>query len=209
MGSEEIDTVVELYESGMSCREVGRRMEMSPQQVHSHLKREGTKIRTRADAIRLARNKHFQITDQALETIDGLLLGDGHLTPGKRGESYLVVNQAPERRDWLEIAAKSLNDVGIVTTIKPRKAGKPKVYNGVTVVNRGGWKLSSKSYVQLSEQRHRWYPGGEKRIPEDVRLTPRAVSLWYAGDGYSAQRRLGFCTNSFRKEDVDAVCGRL
>ena len=70
------------------------------------------------------------------------------------------------------------------------------------------------SYIELDEQRKRWYPNGKKIVPKDVRLTPIVLAQWYMGDGNlelkrKASYRITFCTDSFTKEENNFLANIL
>lgn len=70
--------------------------------------------------------------------------------------------------------------------------------------------LYTPAYVELQEQRERWYPKGKKRVPGDVRLTPLSIAYWFCGDGsYDKQGFLTFYTNSFLKRETEQLAQGL
>jgi len=70
--------------------------------------------------------------------------------------------------------------------------------------------LYTPCYVELKKQRARWYPKGEKRVPKGIKMSPMVLAQWLAGDGtYDHSGRLRFCTDGFRREDVDLLIRAL
>ena len=137
--------------------------------------------------------------------VDGLLLGDGSIDPN----GSLRLGQAKIRQGWLEELAdrlKTLQMVSRTIPVLPRDS----VIEGRKTHYMGGGHLYTPTYIELQQQRLRWYPDGIKRVPKDVSLAPVAIAYWFCGDGtYSRDGALMFCTNGFRKREVNFLASRL
>jgi hypothetical protein len=107
-----------------------------------------------------------------LEWLDGFMLGDGHIAVNGNGARATM--QSSER-DWCKFALSGLS------VYEPREPNE--VYHPKT--GKWAWQSATRTSEDLLPQRERWYPKGvrAKLIPEDLKLTPTIVRLWYLGDG--------------------------
>ena len=161
------------------------------------------------------RSHHVQIAEDVTEVLDGLLLSDASLVlTGSRKSAALHMEQHPRRQEWLEVVQRVLATTGVVSAIRPSAHG-PATFPGGRVV--AGWRnyvyLRTRSYAELATERARWYVavGAKKRVPHDVRITPRSVAHWFCGDGHGGDSSgvIGFCTNGFSEDDVEFLIERL
>lgn len=197
-----------LYKSGHSLAEIANLFGVAPSTIGTRLRKHGTPLRTPGEGVHLVRCPvEPTVTEEMVELVDGLLLGDG--TIGKDGRMSL--GQTISHLDWVTQVHGHFQRLGLLATLnRPTKGGVAdfggKVYHrspSVTVRTRG--------YDFLREQRLRWYPNGVKRVPQDVRLTPLAISQWYFGDGTvgGGGYRVTFCTDGFITEDVEFLRQKL
>lgn len=162
---------------------------------------------------------HVDLTEDLLEYLDGTLLGDGCLTPktvvsaryslGQKHLSYLL---------WVSdfLSRHGLKQMGRIRPYRKILFSKRKNQNIIYYSHN----YSSCSYRELRGQYDRWYPGGKKRIPEDVKLTPLSIRTWFLEDGTVERDKrskgakvVTLCTDSFtdrgRKILIDALKERL
>lgn len=105
-----------------------------------------------------------------MELFDALLVGDGTLDNGGSGNYRLTVSTVKEEYarhledllSWMHLSTRvsefdDRQDLYIVRTI---------------------------AIPEITEQYERWYPNGEKRIPDDFNITPTTLKHWYAADGH-------------------------
>lgn len=85
--------IVSMYVSGMSIWDIKRRTGMSQNTIHRAVLNAGVG-RSRTSGIRLAKNRALHLPAEALCFIDGLLLGDGHLTPSWRDADLYFQSRA-------------------------------------------------------------------------------------------------------------------
>jgi hypothetical protein len=135
--------------------------------------------------------QHFAMSDCGYpdidrEIVDGLLLGDGDI-PHKNKNAYLRVRNT--NKEWLnqlsstipesygpalsrtaEEVAKMNEDSGFSKNVELSR------YNDV-------YRWQTASNEKLNKHRERWWKTGEKRVPDDLELTPIVVRHWMAGDG--------------------------
>jgi hypothetical protein len=157
----------------------------------------------------LDHNKTF-IDEQMIEWIDGFLLGDGCITPSNqtaRAHSGVLYK---EFCDYMRSG---------FTNYFPREShfSKP-TGEAIKKGGKGTWGFATLSHPDLKKQYLRWYIKknindvyGIKEPPDDVRITPISVMLWYLGDGYLATRENAKCvfirlsTDSFSPDKIENI----
>ncbi len=150
------------------------------------------------------------LTEEMIENIDGFLLGDGCIRHRDRPNTNASATLKYE--EFGNYLAKVFYNYGSSVTkrVSPAhyssKAGYFKECKSVV--------LSTKSHPDLQKQRIRWYPNGIKEVPDDVRITPSSLLLWYLGDGSlfldkGISPYVTFYTNSFSKTSIDILRNRL
>ena len=113
--------------------------------------------------------------ERTIEAIDGFLLGDGCIqvdvrSPVNAGRAtctleYLMFSNY--LMDWLKLYQPKCN-----------QSNSPKSPCGFC------HEAKTKYHPDFYAQKQRWYPdGGKKQPPNDVRITPLSVMMWYLGDG--------------------------
>ena len=190
--------LVSAYVSGRSALSLSEESECSLNTVLRRLREQGVEIRQvgRQEPLRAP------LTDPSrfVEILDGLLLGDGSINVA----GSLRLGQTRKHGSWVQEVATLLSGVGVsskIIPVRPRK--KPSVIDGRLIKSSGSWVLYTPQYQETKEQRDRWYPRGEKRVPQDVRFTDLSVALWFCGDGsYGDNGTLSFCTQGFSRGDV-------
>jgi len=199
-----------LYLRGLSMMQIARQIGRSFGYVRGRLRREGIASRTNSEGVHLAtRATPIAPSELLMEIIDGLLLGDASIEAGAIG-SRLCLTQTIKHFPWIEQVRGQLEAFGL-------ELGDVDVAPGFTTIKgkrycRNAAKgFRTRSYLFLTQERERWYPGGEKHVPADVRLTPQSIAHWYFGDGtvgckgYHAK----FCTDSFTKMEVQMLMHRM
>ena len=98
------------------------------------------------------------------ELLEGALMGDATVT-----HNYVLYSN---KREFLEWFSYQMGENGHDVRLNKEVDGGKDIYCvGVALPEK------------VSEWRNKWYPEGEKRIPEDILLTPQMASMWYATDG--------------------------
>jgi len=125
------------------------------------------------------RDKHHRlrgndliVNDVLLEYLDGSLLGDGCLAAKTPVSARYQIGQ--KHLSYLLWVSRCLSEKGV------QQAGKIRRYTS----SWGSWyAYASKAYRGLRVEYDRWYPGGIKHVPSDVRLTPLSARTWFLEDG--------------------------
>lgn len=192
---EEIDKIVDLYNSGLGSVYISRLINKGTLgQVKYVLKKHMPEMRPAYQG----RPPHsFPMLLDNKDFIDGLLLGDGCMFPGHYN-SGLTVTQKASCREFL---------VWIQDTLK-----KYNVSSGIYNSSRTSQVCIFYSHrsIEFTKFRERWYPSGKKCIPPDISMTPRALLCWYLGDGTKHKTNaITLYTNSFSFEDVNRLSNLL
>lgn len=202
----DIEALVTGYESGQSARTLAEKFNTGRSTVLTRLREAGVRIRRPSEWEEKHLNLHPQHWEPFIELVDGLMLGDGTL-PRAGG---LRVEQSHVRQGWLEDLQKELRALGAESTmdevVRPERIRK----DGRLLPAYRGFLLRTPAYVELREQRQRWYPGGVKHVPDDVRITQKSVAAWISGDGTGNKAgALVLCTDDFTEEGVRLLIDRL
>jgi hypothetical protein len=162
--------------------------------------------RQKLSVITASLNKIHNIpfTSSEAEILDGILLGDGHLTKLKTSPIFGILTSSKltygcKFRETLEDVQNGFVDLtfnNINTSFK--KDTKTYMYN-----------LHSNKSKILYNERLRWYPEGKKIVPTDVRITPLSCYWWFIGDGSVGQNVVHLATHCFLYEEVQFLCNKL
>jgi len=176
--------------------------------VKNWLKKLGVKIRSRSEAQRISQSNHVDLCVELLEVLNGLMLGDGHLSLAKWSSFYQHGSKFRGLLVWL---SDELNRYGI------RQSGtiyiqRHKKYSVVS------FHYVSRCYVELKLIHPKWYrPATEeerkkgkkyiKILPADLKLTPLTCLHWFIGDGYLGKcgkytNYVSLCTQGFTEKEV-------
>lgn len=120
-----------------------------------------------------------QLTPRQIEILEGLMLGDGHLS--KRAQNHnphLKVTRSAsdiEYNAWLaEEFSEWITKRGIFEySVHDRRTNKDYHHCAFRTI-------CHEVFQGLFD---RWYPDGIKRVPQDVKLTPLTMAIWFADDG--------------------------
>ncbi|KKN07034.1 hypothetical protein LCGC14_1071130 [marine sediment metagenome] len=154
--------------------------------------------------------KKKYIQEDMIEFIDGFLLGDGGIGPNKNIRTQIVARFrcGVEYEDFCEYLMKPFVFLG--GEVKKRKAKNMKqgyIFNGNT-----------RHHPDIYQQYLRWYPENKegervKQPPEDVKITPNSVMMWYLGDGSVVVKKssimVRLSTDGFSKEKVEFLVSKL
>lgn len=142
--------------------------------------------------------------ERTIESIDGFLLGDGHLDGQCQNAARVKCGvQYKEFAEYLMLPFVAYN-----TSING--------YLSDSMSSGTVWDGHSYSHPDIHKQMQRWYPdGGKKQPPDDVRITPTSVMMWYLGDGSLVVDNevntvmLRLSTDGFLPERVEFLARRL
>lgn len=202
-----VKSIVSLYKSGLSMAVIGQRFGVSLGTIQNRLKTAGVSRRRpgiQPGVLHLPEDKY----EAFIELVDGLLLGDGCLAANGR----LLISQMDHRIGWLHQIVEDLRLFGCVAVVRSRHVGRDFWLRGKKYRAKPSSVLETLVYEELKVQRARWYPNSSatKRVPHDVRVTPKSIAHWFAGDGsFGRYGGLSFYTNSFTSAEVERLARAL
>ena len=123
--------------------------------------------------------KQTFINESIIEYIDGFLLGDGHIDLSSSKQTLVArLTCGLAYQEFCEYLMLFFNTYNSSCTPYKDK----KMSSGIQ------WQGRTSFHPDLYIQHERWYPQNKKKQPpQDVRLTPTSVLLWYLGDGSQVQ----------------------
>jgi len=193
----DVGRLVTAYKNGASASSLARPFGVSTWTILNRLRSAGVTIRTNQQERRLDLSERQQAVFRQI--VDGLLLGDGGI--GRKGE--LRLEQVNRRLGWIYQIQQQLKELGGESRLVPVPV-RQRMIEGRPVTSQPATLLYTPCYVELQAERRRWYPRGVRWVPRDLKLTPLAVSHWFAGDGtYDTGGALFFCTNGFPQADTE------
>ena len=187
------------WEKEMSQTDIAKLLKVSKQAVSLWMIQLRIPRRNQAEATSLAERNSLALTDEAIEFLEGCLLGDGSISMNKSISA--LYQHCDKHLSFLIWLRKKLALFGIKTT--KRINTRSLEYKGKSYL---AYRLTSLSYPELVILRKRWYPKGKKVIPRDLLLTPVRLLMWYLGDGSYRERRtrgreVRLCSTSFSMEE--------
>ena len=143
----------------------------------------------------------IQLSDIQKEVLYGALLGDGCLHINKNGinANFFYASKSYQHVCYVYSFFKEYSK-GIETTVyyDERTNKSYKEYRFRTCANYG-----------FTDEYNKWYIGGKKHIPFDLKLNPMICLLWYIGDGglltLKNSQQIKLSTNSFCFEEQQNI----
>ena len=191
--------------SGRSQVVLAESLNTDPQTVAYHLKKCKIATRGRGEAQHALRGHRVHLTEEALEFIEGELLGDGSIVPiSNFSASY---EHGTQHRKYLVWNKQRLEEFNMLVKDPYRRTIKGKTY----------WQFRTLAYSELLDLRKKWYPDGKKRVPRNFCLTPISARQWYLGDGsltYPSGNKMWrphitICAAGFDRESIRALMESL
>lgn len=138
------------------------------------------------------------ISDEALEILDGELLGDGSVSHTQTNACF---SHTMANLNYAKLLYDKLKTVGLpllaLEPVPARNGGKPQL------------RTRTSCNISFTTLRHRWYPDGKKIVPPDLRLTKTMCLHWYLGDGYIEQGTVKLSTCGFTEIEVIRLAAML
>lgn len=168
------------------------------------LRKYGIPTRSRAEVAHLAVANYCNLSQKALEWINGELLGDGNLSSCSPYSAYF------------QYSSKYLKYIQYVkNTFKFFGIGGSRMYKCYSKSKDCYfYSYKSLSYAELLPIRKQWYPEGKKIVPKDTRLTPLTCRQWHIGDGCLVEKgrrrpSIKLHTTGFSIPDVNWLIDQL
>jgi hypothetical protein len=182
---------------------------ISPSTIYKDLTNNNIPLRGKSESVSMAtctldRNQSF-LTEDLIEWIDGLMLGDGSIDFAKSDFKGARIRLGVASQEW------AIYGISKLSSYSPRE---PKPYHKITErCPNQIWTSQTLTHPDIISQAKRWYGGinKTKKIPSDVRITSISVMLWYLGDGsfnYTPDgnmSHLRLATCAFDKSDLETI----
>lgn len=119
---------------------------------------------------------NINLTDELLENIEGLLLGDGNLTK-RHKNGGVTYRHTDKNKSFIIFLMEHLKKLGLEFIGNKYY----KIYHKEN--KKYSYYMSTKTYNKLNNIYIKWYPNNKKKIPDDFKLTPTKLFWWFIGDG--------------------------
>jgi hypothetical protein len=153
----------------------------------------------------LRQANHCNLSQKAIEWINGELLGDGCLfSESPYSAKFLYTSKYLE---YIQYVVDTLKSFGIEQVGKINKCCDKRLGSYT-------YQYASRAYPELLLIRKQWYPEGKKIVPKDLKLTSLTCRQWYIGDGclehpISGKPHIRMGTYGFLIEDVKWLARQL
>ena len=113
------------------------------------------------------------LTQLEISIITGSLLGDGYLriVPG-RSNAFLEINHTINQKDYVDWKYEKLKSICKTGPVSRKGNGK-----------RVAYRFNTKQHPELTKFHKLFYVNNKKHIPENIRLDPLTLAIWYMDDG--------------------------
>lgn len=196
--NEEIEKMIESYQSGLSANEIARKFSISKDSVYNLFKKHNIILRNQSEAKRLSSQKDNPLSEKALSIIEGELLGDGYLRVSKFQAHFRLRTTDYNYAKWV---ADELYNNGVLFKNEERIKIEKSINDDGSL--KTVYVVITSSTIQLMELYKKWYVDGIKHIPKDLELDAIKLLHWWIGDGSVRCNGCSvvFCTDCFDKED--------
>lgn len=143
-------------------------------------------------------------TDQQLNIINGLLLGDGHLSlKGKAKNASLIVKRALKDIEYSKYHVSIFKDHVTESGLKSKTRFDKRTNKYYKYCD-----FSLKASPELTNIYNKWYCNKKKIIPLDLKLNNEIIATWLCDDGWVKKSKnnyfeIGFATNGFTLHEVE------
>lgn len=180
-------------EEKMNQSQIAKRCGVSRTTICYYLTRLDIAHRPKGEIIHLAKCNHCNLSREAIEWLNGEMLGDGHLELCSLYSARF--SYISKYLEYIIYVSDTLNSFGIKQSGEIIKKINKK-YKNIS------YQYRSLYYSELFQLRERWYPKSKKIMPKDVKLIPLTCRQWYIGDG-----SLKYQINDKRPRIILYTCG--
>ncbi|MDD5245655.1 MAG: hypothetical protein PHU49_16725 [Syntrophorhabdaceae bacterium] len=175
--------------------------------LHYWLRKQGTAFRDPW------KSNSVELSSEAVEFIDGELLGDGSLfSHSGRSASF---SHTSMHYPYSHFVMEILSGYGLELSggIYERSGDRSFFPRYPDSKGHPAYSIQTRSYLELLPLRRRWYPNEKKIAPADLTLTPLICRQWYLGDGHLYRGRGGLhislCTQGFADRHITRLVNKL
>ena len=194
------------WKSKLSTTRIARLCDCDYKTIWNWLVKFDISRRSIGEGSHLAQANHCNLSQKAIDWINGELLGDGYLW--SRNSHSANFQYTSKYREYIQYISDTLKSFGI------EQAGEIRKYY------RQDWdcsiyKYQSRSYVELLPIFKQWYPEPKRKkiIPKDITLTSLTLRQFYIGDGCLIHKKkrpcISLATCGFTIEDVEWLIKQL
>lgn len=189
--------IEEYVDNNKSQVRIAKEYGVSEPTVNRRLKKYGIERRKYTHSYR---DNHVELTKPLLDLIEGELLGDGCVYMGHPYRSAKYVHGTKHKK-YLEWLFEEFEKYGLEKSGTPHKSLHEGAFGkGIT------YSTQTKTFIELRELYHKWYPKGKKIIPHNLELTPIKLRQLLLGDGcYVKNQYVHFSTYQFDSIDVKGL----
>lgn len=157
---------------GLDSSDIAEECDVSPDTILKWLKKTGVGTRERNEA----RRNWIEPGDDLIELLEGGLLGDGYLGVGSDGGGayYQETDINKQYVSWLK---QIFENVGLDGRIDKTHGNR----------ENSTWRFTSVKVMDLRELWMKWYPNGDKHVPQGFEISPTNMLLFYLGDGFLSE----------------------
>jgi len=189
----------------LSTYQIAKLCNMSQANIRKYFKKYNIPSRSIGEANHLARGNHCDLSQEAIEWINGELLGDGCIiSQSSYSAKFEYISKYKEYIRYISDTLKLFKIKSTYKQIKQKRWDRELV----------SYNCQSRNYAELLPIRKKWYPEGKKIVPRDIKLTPLTVRQWYIGDGCLIHQKkkkphISLYTNGFTIFDVNYLIKEL
>jgi len=132
------------------------------------------------------------LMDKQKAIIIGSLLGDGSMRC--RANALLEVNHSIKQKAYVDWKYKNLRNL---------VSSPPKARRGEGV--RIAYRFTTKSLPVLTRFYRKFYKDGKKIIPDNLKLNPLSLAVWFMDDGSKSYRAVYFNTQQFDSDSLSKL----
>lgn len=182
----------------LSTNKLAKKCQVVQNTIWYWLKKFDIPIRSVSEGNHIRQANYCNLSQDAIEWINGELLGDGCL---KSYSPYSAKFQYSSKYlEYCEYIRDTLKSFGIKQSGKIYKRYHKKYKNY-------DYNYHSLDYAELLYIYKQWYPKGKKIVPRDIELSPLKIRQWMIGDGSLVHRKDGrpyikLATSGFMASDV-------
>jgi len=192
-------------EEKLSTRTIQKLCGVSNRTICKWLIKFSIPCRSYSEANHLGQINHCKLSQEAIEWINGELLGDGCIRLISEYSALFAYTSKYE--EYIEYVSNTLKSFGIEQSGKINRVYHKK-YNSYS------YHYCSRAYPGLLQIYKHFYPEGKKIIPRNIKLVPIICRQWYIGDGCLMSNKNGnksikLCTNGFPIENIKFLIKKL
>ena len=198
---------------GLSAFQISKMFNVSEPTVRNRLRKYDIPIRSPNESYSLIYTNHSNLSEKAVEWLNGELLGDGCLQA--RSKCSALFSYSSKYKEYIKYVSNTLNGFGIKQSGKIHKRVRTQIEKVKFKKPAIDYSYSSLSYAELLFLYKKWYPEGKKIVPKDIELTPLTCRQWHLGDGSLAHPKrwgrpsIDLYTCGFIPEDVEFLVSKL